>query len=428
MQRVCRLNHSLVRIARRAGWLAFTLAFTWIASAQDASAPRWIESGIRDKLSGLRALTVLLSETPPAAMKKGPPDLEMPRYGTFKTGPVDSRVTHSVVLALRDGLPARMFVDANGDGDLTDEPAVEWTAEEASPIGAREATLYARTKVNLTADGKRKGLLVFYCRRAEVTNPAPPLRYLSYHTDCGVTGHVTIDGKNVAFAMSDLMGEGEFASAYEPRNAPGLWLDRNGNGEPDRGETSDASQPFVFKGKWWAIGHLAPDGSFQAEAATKPEPRRGWSAPDLSPGRKAPTFFARTTEGQEVRFPDDYQGKLVLVHFWATSSDRCVAEIPNWVKAYEKYHMLGLEVIGISLDREGRGELLEDFTKRERMSWPQVYNGRGEDGGLARLLGIRIIPRVLLLDADTALVVANGDIRGEALALAIEKALAARKR
>ena len=45
------------------------------------------------------------------------------------------------------------------------------------------------------------------------------------------------------------------------------------------------------------------------------------------------------------------KGKVVLVDFWATVVLPVVAEVPNIVDAYKKYHGKGFEVIGVSLDK-----------------------------------------------------------------------------
>jgi thiol-disulfide isomerase/thioredoxin len=46
------------------------------------------------------------------------------------------------------------------------------------------------------------------------------------------------------------------------------------------------------------------------------------------------------------------KGKVVLVNFWATWCAPCVAEFPDIVRLYQKYHVKGLEVIAVSFDEK----------------------------------------------------------------------------
>ena len=48
----------------------------------------------------------------------------------------------------------------------------------------------------------------------------------------------------------------------------------------------------------------------------------------------------------------EQKGKVVFVDFWATWCAPCVAEFPDVVKLYQKYHSKGLEVIAVSFDEE----------------------------------------------------------------------------
>ncbi len=153
------------------------------------------------------------------------------------------------------------------------------------------------------------------------------------------------------------------------------------------------------------------------------------AAPSLAPGQKVVPFEAKTTDGKSVKFPEDYKGKIVLLDFWATWCPPCRAEVPNLAAAYEKYHAQGLEVLGVSLDRANDGAKLAKFTQDNKMPWPQIFDGKFWNAAVAEKYGIQSIPRPILVNGDTGVILAEGEaVRGEQLAPAIEKALAAKKK
>ena len=45
----------------------------------------------------------------------------------------------------------------------------------------------------------------------------------------------------------------------------------------------------------------------------------------------------------------DMRGKVFLVNFWATSCTTCVAEMPELVATYEKYHARGLDILAVAM-------------------------------------------------------------------------------
>ena len=94
----------------------------------------------------------------------------------------------------------------------------------------------------------------------------------------------------------------------------------------------------------------------------------------------------------------DYRGKVVLLDFWATWCQPCVAAIPNIKTVYEKYHNKGFDVIGISLDVDET--VLREFIEENPLPWGQIFDGKRLKGPLAQRYGIRSIPRMFLLDRE----------------------------
>jgi thiol-disulfide isomerase/thioredoxin len=118
-------------------------------------------------------------------------------------------------------------------------------------------------------------------------------------------------------------------------------------------------------------------------------------------------------------------GKVVLVDFWATWCGPCVAEIPNVLEQYEKYHKDGFEVIGISLDQER--EALEKFVTEQKLPWPILFEepkGDGWQHPLATFYGISGIPTVILIGRDGNVITldARGEKLGERLDALFKKA------
>jgi thiol-disulfide isomerase/thioredoxin len=103
------------------------------------------------------------------------------------------------------------------------------------------------------------------------------------------------------------------------------------------------------------------------------------------------------------------KGKVVLIDFWATWCGPCVGELPNVLKAYEKLHPKGFEIIGISLDSDKAK--LEAFTKEKGMSWPQFFDGKGWKNEISTRFGIHSIPAMWLVDKGGKLV--STSVRGK---------------
>lgn len=77
----------------------------------------------------------------------------------------------------------------------------------------------------------------------------------------------------------------------------------------------------------------------------------------------APDFSLLDLDGNTVTL-SDFEGKVVILNFWATWCPPCKAEIPGFIELNNEYKNKGFEMIGISLDPDGAkavGRFLEKY-------------------------------------------------------------------
>ena len=110
------------------------------------------------------------------------------------------------------------------------------------------------------------------------------------------------------------------------------------------------------------------------------------------------------------------QNKLTLVDFWASWCGPCRRENPVVKAAYEQYHELGFDVIGVSVDQDEAAWL--QAVEEDQLPWTHV---RDTENTVSEDYMIYYIPSNFLFDQDGNMV-AKG-LRGEDLAAKLAELL-----
>jgi len=405
---------------------AATFGMAVCASAQTVHL-KWVESGAAGRMSAVSPRTVDLSEQKPPQVRRVPANLINPLYGAFSLGPAESPAHVQVLLDAPRGKPSRLFIDANGDGDFTNDPVPQWEPHPYQGNQGRYTEYVGGVTIPVPFGAARLAMRLTLHR----FDPADPTRAglkgaILYAPDYAREGDVQLGAKTYHVMLLDALTGGDFRG-QQGAAAAGVFLliDVNGNGVFDmRGEMYAAGQPFNIGGTTYAITRLTASGETfdivksPVRVAEIPPP------PDLRIGKIAPAFTKKAMDGATIRFPSAYSGKLVLLSFWASDCGACATEMPDLVKAYQFFHESGLEVVGISLDPANVGSQVSAFTKRFGMPWPEIYDGKWIQADVAQLYFVHITPTVILIEGGTGKVLAAGaDLRGKSMLKTLAEAL-----
>ncbi len=127
-------------------------------------------------------------------------------------------------------------------------------------------------------------------------------------------------------------------------------------------------------------------------------------------GAAAPEIQQVSPEGKTIKL-SDYQGKYVLLDFWAAWCGPCRRENPNLVKIYANYKNKGFEIFQVSLDKTH--DAWTGAIKADKLNWVHVSDLKYWDSEAAKLYGVKSIPASFLLDPEGNIIAKN--LRGSAL-------------
>lgn len=179
------------------------------------------------------------------------------------------------------------------------------------------------------------------------------------------------------------------ALAHNADNAFGVYLLFNVQhfNYPDRVEASVMKLRDTFPGNFWTemVG-----GQVEGKM-------RSWV------GRTYTDLTMSTPDGQALSLSDvipnhDY----TFVDFWASWCGPCMFDLPYVKEAYDKYHLRGLEIVGVSFD--DNAEKWTNAIAEEGLPWLHISDLKGWGCAASKIYGINAIPFSILVDRNGTIV------------------------
>lgn len=134
----------------------------------------------------------------------------------------------------------------------------------------------------------------------------------------------------------------------------------------------------------------------EKEVISAKEEIPGVDLSEVQIGNPAPDFALLTLEGEKITL-SDYQGKKVILNFWATWCPPCKAEMPHMQSFYEKNKENGIEIIAVNLtkaEKHGKDKIA-DFIKEYGLTFPVPLD---EDGSIGMQYQAFSMPTSYIID------------------------------
>jgi len=94
------------------------------------------------------------------------------------------------------------------------------------------------------------------------------------------------------------------------------------------------------------------------------------AAPERAETSGPPDFTLDSVDGGSVRLADHLGKDVVLIDFWATYCEPCLASMPHLSDLYEKYRARGFVVLGVSIDGPDSAAQVRSEVKRLGVTFP----------------------------------------------------------
>tara|TARA_B100000795_G_C22805739_1_gene444772 strand:- start:1467 stop:2615 length:1149 start_codon:yes stop_codon:yes gene_type:complete len=128
-------------------------------------------------------------------------------------------------------------------------------------------------------------------------------------------------------------------------------------------------------------------------------------------GERAPNFVLPNEKG-ETKSLKSFEGKYILLDFWATWCRPCIQEIPHLKKAQSYFKEREFEIISICIDKntDVQKAIWKETIKKHEADWTQLYE---ETESTLRKYKIKNFPTLILISPEGEIIERGNTLRGD---------------
>jgi peroxiredoxin len=351
--------------------------------------------------------SAMLDLTPekPAAVLKEPAYGVRPLYGSLRIGSAPQR-PYLFAMEETDGEPPRLHLDANRNGDLTDDAAVPWENLGQMRIGEDLRSQFL-AMVELEGAWGKDGALRHRCG-LELTKIQGRDQLMVFNRAVW-TGKIEVQGVERTVAVSEMvedLGDG----ASPDNHAPLIMVDLDGDRAYKRPQAAGDGANEI-----WRLDEVIElDGRrYEARAFELPtqlilvptirEASHRERPPELlAVGVEAPDFTVEGWQSGPMKL-SDLRGRAVIIDFWATWCSACKATMPYVETLYQATADQGVTVLSICTGDTQDKYAAWVSTRTDRYSFKFAFDA---DDKVAALYNARHLPTKYVIDREGRIVAA----------------------